>query len=515
MLDLLKDKRQKVLEETQERLNQIIENLKKAGIENLQKPVDFEEPDMDEPLKVVVFGEYNAGKSSLINALLGMNVARTGSVPTTDRIVEYVFSEKEETVLLGNRVQAGLRNERLRRYVLVDLPGTNSAIEEHERTVREYINRSDLVLFCSSAVQPLKNSELWLIREFIKDGHKMLFLLTQADLLEKEELEKVRVYVETRLHEIFARRVPVLAVSAKRYRESGSDEGMSELLEYIEGQAKELKGKRLREYRYERWLNTLLNQIKLYEKVLSEKLSTAEEEKEKCHRIAHYLEEKWQSVESWIKTGRENLLRYAEELQIPKVQFLSRFLKFFKSSSQDHVKEEYRRFLKNLSMSVEGYFEEVRSLLSVQIPEVSLPANVEAFVKGFSKTFTLRYIALFILSIMLMGSAVAFVMEVFSFFSKVAMGDIATALSGVLFQTGFLILLAVFFYKAAKGWFTEVYVKHHLENLKNYLINRKDEVMNQIRTECRKREERERLLRSALEEMHDIKKKLEGTYEIS
>ncbi len=49
---------------------------------------------LDESFLLVVVGEFNAGKSSFVNALLGANVLPEGVTPTTDRIYVLVHGEK-------------------------------------------------------------------------------------------------------------------------------------------------------------------------------------------------------------------------------------------------------------------------------------------------------------------------------------------------------------------------------------------------------------------------------------
>src|SRR5687767_4193413 len=109
---------------------------------------------------LVVAGEFNSGKSSFINALLGEKVLPEGVTPTTDRINvlrhgEQQSEELPEPFLLERTHPAPL----LREMHIVDTPGTNAIIRRHEELTREFIPRCDLVLFVTSADRPFTESE--------------------------------------------------------------------------------------------------------------------------------------------------------------------------------------------------------------------------------------------------------------------------------------------------------------------------------------------------------------------
>ena len=75
-------------------------------------------------LQVMLFGSYNAGKSSLINALKMEEVAAIGDIPKTAQADRYYWNG----------------------CYLLDTPGVNAPIE-HEAVTEEQINRSELILF--------------------------------------------------------------------------------------------------------------------------------------------------------------------------------------------------------------------------------------------------------------------------------------------------------------------------------------------------------------------------------
>lgn len=79
---------------------------------------------LDQRSRLLVFGAYNAGKSTLVNALLGREEALVGDIPTTDRTAEYAW---------GTRV-------------LLDTPGVN-APHAHEAVAEETLRAAQRILF--------------------------------------------------------------------------------------------------------------------------------------------------------------------------------------------------------------------------------------------------------------------------------------------------------------------------------------------------------------------------------
>ena len=89
--------------------------------------------DLEELFLLVIVGEFNAGKSAFVNALLGAEVSREGVTPTTDRIT--LLRHAEEPTERDRRdgvLERGHPNEFLREVAIVDTPGTNAIIRHHE-----------------------------------------------------------------------------------------------------------------------------------------------------------------------------------------------------------------------------------------------------------------------------------------------------------------------------------------------------------------------------------------------
>ncbi len=154
--------------------------------------------DLEGVFMLVVCGEYNAGKSTFLNALLGEKVMLEGVTPTTDRIAIVTHGETERTseedrFILRRQHPA----EALRELALVDTPGTNAVITQHQELTENFIPRADLILFVTSTDRPFTESErrfLDLIRSW---GKKIIIIVNKIDILESdEEQAKVLEFVE-------------------------------------------------------------------------------------------------------------------------------------------------------------------------------------------------------------------------------------------------------------------------------------------------------------------------------
>lgn len=152
---------------------------------------------LDELFLLVVVGEFNAGKSALVNALLGQRVLPEGATPTTSRVTLVKWGEQAaEQVVDENFSIYTYPLPLLKELNIVDTPGTNAVIRYHERLTDEFVPRSDLVLFTTSADHPLTESERQFLERILAWGKKVVFALNKADIIEDESaLQEVRSFV--------------------------------------------------------------------------------------------------------------------------------------------------------------------------------------------------------------------------------------------------------------------------------------------------------------------------------
>jgi small GTP-binding protein len=170
---------------------------------------------------LVIAGEFNSGKSSFINALLGERVLPEGVTPTTDRINllrhgPETSEHLREAFLLERTHPADL----LRELNIVDTPGTNAIIRQHEELTRDFVPRSDLVLFVTSADRPFTESERAFLEQIREWGKKVVFVINKMDILRPADREEVLAYVRTNATNLLGETPQTFGVSARQALES-------------------------------------------------------------------------------------------------------------------------------------------------------------------------------------------------------------------------------------------------------------------------------------------------------
>jgi len=224
---------------------------------------------------LVVVGEFNHGKTTLVNALLGANVLPVGVTPTTAVIHEISWAdipsakteyesgelrdipfEEVRLFALGNptpspdpgpvralhvRYPAPLLRDHIN---LVDTPGVNDLSLQRADITYKYIPQSDAVLFLLDAGQLLTASERIFLQEKLlgQSRDKIVFVVTKKDILSPSELDDVMKYARDNLLPLVPA-APVFAVSAEQAMESRPDSGLPELMNHLNQYLSEERGR--------------------------------------------------------------------------------------------------------------------------------------------------------------------------------------------------------------------------------------------------------------------------------
>jgi GTP-binding protein EngB required for normal cell division len=216
-----------------------------------------------ERFHLVVLGEFNHGKSTFVNALLGQDVLPVGITPTTASINHVVYSPtttaravllggesrplepsqlKEWVTVAGGRadevayVELGYPSDLLKNnVVLVDTPGVNDLNEQRAEVTYGYVPRADAVVFLLDAGQALKDSEREFLRSRVLESarDRLIFVLGKMDMLSADERVAVLDYVKKGLAQITSDPV-VFPLSARDWAKSKDPtSGMPELIQYF------------------------------------------------------------------------------------------------------------------------------------------------------------------------------------------------------------------------------------------------------------------------------------------
>jgi GTPase Era involved in 16S rRNA processing len=248
------------------RLQQLAELADSVGMITLARDIRTTRiPKLEsERFHLVVLGEFNHGKSTFVNALLGSDILPTGITPTTASINHVVFAQhptarvvltsgeskyldpqqlKEWVTVAGGHagevayVEVGYPSTLLEnQVVLVDTPGVNDLNEQRAEVTYGYVPRADAVVFLLDAGQALKDSEREFLRSRVLESarDRLIFVLGKMDMLSADERVAVIDYVKGGLTQLMPEPV-VFPLSAKDWAKSKDPtSGMSELLAYLE-----------------------------------------------------------------------------------------------------------------------------------------------------------------------------------------------------------------------------------------------------------------------------------------
>jgi small GTP-binding protein len=165
---------------------------------------------------LVIVGEFNAGKSAFINALLGAEVMPEGVTPTTAVINLLRYGpEPSETMLPDGIIQRTWPATMLEEITVVDTPGTNAIIREHEQLTQQFVPRADLVLFVTSADRPFSESEREFMAAIREWGKKIVIIINKVDLLRDDsQREQVAEFVRENVERLLGFKPEIFPVSA-------------------------------------------------------------------------------------------------------------------------------------------------------------------------------------------------------------------------------------------------------------------------------------------------------------
>lgn len=129
--------------------------------------------------KIMLYGLYNSGKSTLLNALMGEEVASVGDWPETHKVTPYQWQG----------------------YEILDTPGIN-APTEHEKVSREALGECQVILFVLSAAGSFENKAIYEAMHDVVQRDKQLFIVLNDKAgagLEADALAKAKQAVQRHL----------------------------------------------------------------------------------------------------------------------------------------------------------------------------------------------------------------------------------------------------------------------------------------------------------------------------
>jgi GTPase SAR1 family protein len=209
-----------------------------AASEDLAKTVSDLRNRITEPFMFVIVGEVKAGKSSFINALLQTDkeICKVSPAPMTDTIQQILYAENEDIVTVNPYLKKLYYPiEILKEIAIVDTPGTNTIVANHQQITEDFIPACDLVVFVFESKNPYRQSA-WEFFDYIHSDwrKKVIFVLQQKDLMPQNDLD-INI---NGVHEYAQKKgminPNVFAVSAKLEQEGNPyDSGFHQVRDYI------------------------------------------------------------------------------------------------------------------------------------------------------------------------------------------------------------------------------------------------------------------------------------------
>lgn len=178
-------------------------------------------------VKLPIIGVFNAGKTTLVNSLLGADGSLPVNIVPETAIPCEIYPTKEGDVSnaeiyrgsqrIYNGDIAGYGRVKVepgdfgmvyttsplvkewsdRGIILVDMPGYDSGLEEHNSAIGRYMNQGTVFAFLMNCTHgSLRASELSILKEVCQYGLKIGVFLTWSDAQSAEKNEEVKAYVE-------------------------------------------------------------------------------------------------------------------------------------------------------------------------------------------------------------------------------------------------------------------------------------------------------------------------------
>lgn len=188
-------------------------------------------------ISVLFIGGYSAGKSALLNCMIGSEKLVENQAPETAIATELSFAEVDSIVAISdegkstsveslqnieadtcNHVVYNVYSENLRElpeYVLVDTPGFDSGIERHNKALMQYIGKKGtayvLVVDCEKGT--LSHSALNYLNEVSHYSNDIAVIINKCDKKTEDDVMEIKEHISKLLVSNCGKECPIVTTS--------------------------------------------------------------------------------------------------------------------------------------------------------------------------------------------------------------------------------------------------------------------------------------------------------------
>ncbi len=208
---------------------------------------------LDSPLSVAILGEFNSGKSTLVNALLGEKVVPMGVLPTTahpcvmgygprkgarivyedGRLEDVDFATAQQKMKDVPeeiaRLDYSYPHPELRSLNYLDTPGFNALDERHEQLAAQTLEEAEAILWLLDANQALTETEFSRLRSIPESDSRVILLVNKIDRFgdpdqRQDDVDEILEYLEDNAGDQVLDILAISALEALQARTGDGDE---------------------------------------------------------------------------------------------------------------------------------------------------------------------------------------------------------------------------------------------------------------------------------------------------
>ena len=206
--------------QTRQRLRDVVVNVlnlaEKTGANSEALLHDTIKKGLNDPFLFTVHGDKKTGKSMFLNALFGTELCHVDSANNEDLVKWYLYGEDEEELEESALKYEFRQDSFLKRFNLVDTPGTNSANQESKLVAQGLLPISDIIFWVFSVTNPWA-AATWeaLSQQDQNDLDRSVIVLQQADLRGPEDIEVMLGHMNDLANQRIGQTLPIFPVSAQ------------------------------------------------------------------------------------------------------------------------------------------------------------------------------------------------------------------------------------------------------------------------------------------------------------